>query len=97
MIASNAATISRARATASGRSTFASTGTLSPAAAHAARTSAAASGPRTNDSATQSTPARAATAIASRSRGVSAAIVSGVSGRFSPLFGFRSPPTTTVA
>ena len=50
----------------------------------AARTSSAASGPRTNDSATQSTPARARV-NASRSRGVRAGIDSGVSGRFRPL------------
>jgi hypothetical protein len=73
MTASNAAMIAPARATASGRSIFASTGTSMPSARHAARTSSAASGPRTNDTATQSTPAFAATVRAAWSRSVRAA------------------------
>ena len=60
-----------------------------------ARNSWAAEASRTKESASQSTPAAAATAMASRSRRVTAGIVSSVSGRLIPLLVSSWPPTST--
>jgi hypothetical protein len=95
MTPSNASTISASRSTASGRSSFAISGSRCPASVMISRACLASSGERTNDSATQSTGSDNANRRSSMSLSDSAGTDNATPGMDRPLWSLTGPPSTT--